>query len=360
MARFAGAKRLAITHHDPLRDDAMIDEIVARLRDESRRTAGPEVFAAAEGEACELAAPVSVAAAAPDFSAQAAVGEALVGRSALLAMETPAKIESLAAILREDDVHVIVSSLAAASFTAAREHPMLVLVEDTGDDRAAAACRALRSVEGFAEVPIVLVSSAAEKARGADGLFTDVLVAPYSPVYARARLRAWLLRAACRWVRAPMPDDEDRRVAVTRGLGLFNTAPEERFDRVTRLAAATFDTPIALIALMERDHEWFKSTCGLDFRKVPRDESFCGHSVFSRRPLVVEDALLDERFADNPYVTGPPGVRFYAGYPLILDNGSCVGTICVLDMRPRHFDNVGLERLRDMSEIVVRELELTK
>jgi GAF domain-containing protein len=190
--------------------------------------------------------------------------------------------------------------------------------------------------------------------------FSDFLVEPYSPVYARTRIRAWLMRAACHWVRAPTPNDEERRLAATRALGLIETPPEERFDRITRLAAALFDVPIALIALMERDREWFKSRCGLDLCEVPRDESFCGHSVYLRQPLVVADARLDERFADNPYVTGPPGVRFYAGHPLILPDGSCVGTICVLDTRPRHIDNHGLERLRDMADLATRELEFPK
>jgi GAF domain-containing protein len=111
---------------------------------------------------------------------------------------------------------------------------------------------------------------------------------------------------------------------------------------------------------MERDREWFKSSCGLAFREVPRDESFCGHAIYGREPLVVEDALLDGRFADNPHVTGPPGIRFYAGHPLILANGSCVGTFCVLDTRPRHLDELDLARLRDLAALATRELELTK
>ena len=88
--------------------------------------------------------------------------------------------------------------------------------------------------------------------------FTDVLVEPYSPSYARVRFRAWLMRAACRWVRPSEPNDEDRRLAATRSLGLWKTPPEERFDRVVRVAAAAFDVPIALIALMDRDREWFR------------------------------------------------------------------------------------------------------
>lgn len=361
VARFAGAKRLALTHHDPLREDRAIDELVAALRSESRRTAGPKVFAAAEGQELELSATRSVAVARPDFPAQAQLGSALVGRSALLAMETPSKISGLSDALRADDVHIIVSDVANAPAAAQRERPMLVLLEDTGDARAAAASRAIRHLAGEPdELPIVLVTPSEPRGDGMENGFSDFLVEPYSPVYARTRIRAWLMRAACHWVRAPTPNDEERRLAATRALGLIETPPEERFDRITRLAAALFDVPIALIALMERDREWFKSRCGLDLCEVPRDESFCGHSVYLRQPLVVADARLDERFADNPYVTGPPGVRFYAGHPLILPDGSCVGTICVLDTRPRHIDNHGLERLRDMADLATRELEFPK
>lgn len=358
VARLAGAKRLAITHHDPLREDAAIDDIVASLSAESRRLSGPEVFAAAEGAEIELAAKPSVAIAKPEFPAQARLGPALIGRTVLLVTETPAKFAGLAEVLRADSVHVIVKEFDEAPEAAMHEHPMVALVDDTGDDRPLAARQALTHILGD-ELPIVLVTPSEPRARSMEGDFTDFLVEPYSPVYARARLRAWLMRAACHWVRAPAPDDEERRLAVTRSLGLIETAPEERFDRITRVAAALFDAPIALIALMERDREWFKSVCGLDLREVPRDESFCGHSIYSREPLVVEDARLDHRFADNPHVTGPPGVRFYAGCPLLLSDGSCVGTLCVIDTRPRHVDDRALAGLRDLAELAKRELERT-
>jgi GAF domain-containing protein len=158
-------------------------------------------------------------------------------------------------------------------------------------------------------------------------------------------------------VRAPKPNDEELRLAATRALGLWDTPPEERFDRITRVAAALFNVPIALIALMERDREWFKSCCGLKIREVLRDDSFCSHAIFERRPLVISDALMDERFADNPHVTGDPGVRFYAGHPLILSNGCCVGTLCILDTKPRHLDDTGISLMGDLAQFAVREME---
>ena len=363
VARLAKVGQLALTHHDPMRDDAAIDALVDSLRTEGFRLAGPHIVAAAEGHEVELSRRPFVAVAKSWLSAEAPPGTALAGRSAVLAMTTPSRIAELSDLLRDDEVHAHVCAVEDAPALAEREKPMLVLLEDTGDDRATQACRAIRRLRDIGDgLPIVVVMSSEHHARadGVDDGFTDVLVEPYSPNYARARIRAWLMRAACRWVRPPEPNDEDRRLAATRSLGLWKTPPEERFDRIVRVAAAAFDVPIALIALMERDREWFKSCYGLEIREVLRDDSFCGHAIFERQPLVVSDALLDERFADNPYVTGFPGVRFYAGHPLILRNGCCVGTLCILDVRPRHFDNVGISLLRDLSQFAIAELERSK
>ena len=363
VARLAKVGQLALTHHDPMRDDAAIDALVDSLRTEGFRLAGPHIVAAAEGHEVELSRRPFVAVAKSCLSAEAPLGMALAGRSAVLAMTTPSRIAELSDLLRDDEVHAHVCAVEDAPALAEREKPMMVLLEDTGDDRATQACRAIRRLRDIGDgLPIVVVMSSEHHARadGVDDGFTDVLVEPYSPNYARTRIRAWLMRAACRWVRPPEPNDEDRRLAATRSLGLWKTPPEERFDRVVRVAAAAFDVPIALIALMERDREWFKSCYGLEIREVLRDDSFCGHAIFERQPLVVSDALLDERFADNPYVTGFPGVRFYAGHPLILRNGCCVGTLCILDVRPRHFDNVGISLLRDLSQFAIAELERSK
>ena len=363
VARLAKVGQLALTHHDPMRDDTEIDALVDSLRPEGFRPAGPHVFAAAEGHEVELSRRPFVAVAKSWLSAEAPPSAALAGRSAVLAMTTPSRIAELSDLLRDDEVHAHVCAVEDAPALAERENPMLVLLEDTGENRASEACRAIRRVRDIGDgLPIVGVMSSERHARadGVDDGFTDVLVEPYSPNYARARIRAWLMRAACRWVRPVEPNDEDRRLAATRSLGLWKTPPEERFDRVVRVAAAAFDVPIALIALMERDREWFKSCYGVEFREVPRDASFCGHAIFERQPLVVSDAHLDERFADNPYVTGFPGVRFYAGHPLILSNGCCVGTLCILDVRPRHFDNVGISLLRDLSQFAIAELERSK
>jgi GAF domain-containing protein len=160
----------------------------------------------------------------------------------------------------------------------------------------------------------------------------------------------------CRWARAPFPKDEAKRLASVRALGLLDTEPDERFDRITRLATALFNVPMATIALIDENRQWFKSRQGVGAQEGPRDAAFCAHTVYHREPLIIADAFKDERFADNPLVLGEPRIRFYAGYPLKLDDGACVGTLCLLDTRPRTMDERELERLRDLACFAMDEI----
>jgi GAF domain-containing protein len=139
---------------------------------------------------------------------------------------------------------------------------------------------------------------------------------------------------------------------------LLDTEPEERFDRFTRIAAALFEVPIALISLVDKERQWFKSRRGIDATETPRDQAFCAHAILRNDVMQVADAHTDERFADNPLVTGGPRVRFYAGAPLSLGDGSPVGTLCVVDHRPRSLDEDQLRLLRDLSKLVEREFQI--
>ena len=172
----------------------------------------------------------------------------------------------------------------------------------------------------------------------------------------RARIHAAIMRRVSRWQMANKPEDESRRISELRRRRLLNTAPEERLDRITRMAAAGFHVPIALITVIDAQRQLFKSACGLEIRESPREESFCAHAIVGRDVLVVPDALLDDRFAENPVVTGPPGIRFYAGEPLIL-SGTCIGTLCIMDRRPSDLDLQGLALLKDLADLAVEELE---
>ena len=144
---------------------------------------------------------------------------------------------------------------------------------------------------------------------------------------------------------APIPADEDERLAALRELLLLDTPPEERFDRLARFAAEQLDTPIALLTLVDGQRQWFKSRMGIDVTETPRDVSFCGHAIMKNDLFVVEDASRDPRFADNPLVTGDPHLRFYAGAPLSAPGGHRIGTLCVIDTVPRTLGPVELSIL---------------
>lgn len=155
---------------------------------------------------------------------------------------------------------------------------------------------------------------------------------------------------------APAPRDDDKRLAALRALNILDTASEERFDRLTRLATNLFDVPIALVSLVDHNRQWFKSVRGLEVSETPRNISFCGHTVFSEEALVVRDASRDVRFADNPLVTGAPHIRFYAGYPLRDICGYVMGTLCIIDSSARSFTKVDMQNLADLAQMAEREL----
>ncbi len=155
-----------------------------------------------------------------------------------------------------------------------------------------------------------------------------------------------------------IPSDEAQRLNALKHLELLDTPPTERFDRITRLACDLFDVPIALVTLVDKDRQWFKSSQGYSTRQTQRNLSFCGHTILSDEVFVVENMRRDLRFADNPMVTGEPRVRFYAGCPIATPDGYRVGTVCVLDKRSRRFGEKDARQLRDLAALVEASLEL--
>jgi GAF domain-containing protein len=155
----------------------------------------------------------------------------------------------------------------------------------------------------------------------------------------------------------PTPEDEPRRLAALHALRVLDTAPEQRFERITRTAARLLRVPIALVSLIDAERQWFKSRYGLFTSESPRRVSFCGHAILNDEIMLVEDALEDERFRDNPSVTGPPHVRFYAGRPLHAPEGERVGTLCLIDREPRRMTESELLTLDDLAQWVEVELD---
>lgn len=157
---------------------------------------------------------------------------------------------------------------------------------------------------------------------------------------------------------APIPADDELRLADLCALDMLDTAPEARFDRITQAAQRLFGVPIALVSLVDRDRQWFKSRAGLDAAETPRNISFCGHAIHLDHALVVPDASIDPRFADNPLVTGELHLRFYAGTPLRSRNGRALGTLCLIDRQPRTLSADELTLLADLGAWAERELNL--
>ncbi|HEY8872084.1 MAG TPA: adenylate/guanylate cyclase domain-containing protein [Stellaceae bacterium] len=161
-------------------------------------------------------------------------------------------------------------------------------------------------------------------------------------------------------IKPPLPYDEAERLVALRALNVLDTPAEERFDRITRLLARLLDVPIAAVALVDSDRQWFKSIVGLNATGIPRDVSFCGHTIVARRTVVVPDATEDERFHDNPLVVADPSIRFYAGQPLQGTGGHMVGALCAIDTQPRGLTAADEAILRDLAALVERELNLTE
>jgi len=157
---------------------------------------------------------------------------------------------------------------------------------------------------------------------------------------------------------SPIPPDDPQRVAELRVYAILDTPRDEAFDDLAALAADVFETPIALVSLVDRDRQWFKARVGLEATETPRDISFCGHAICQEEVFVVEDALADERFKDNPLVVGEPHVRFYAGAVLKSASGRNLGTLCVVDSKPRRFDEAMRHRLSTLGRQACRQLEM--
>lgn len=156
---------------------------------------------------------------------------------------------------------------------------------------------------------------------------------------------------------APIPADDAERVADLKALNILDTPREARFDRITDLAADVFGVRMCFVNLIDADRQWFKSTCGLQgVDETPREPGFCAHAIFEPQTMVVPDATKDERFADNPFVTGDFGLRFYAGEVLRGPAGKPVGTLCLVDTEPHAFDARQVALLKKFAALAQAEL----
>jgi diguanylate cyclase (GGDEF)-like protein len=158
-------------------------------------------------------------------------------------------------------------------------------------------------------------------------------------------------------IKPEIPENEAERLHALRTLKILDTAHEERFDRVTRMAKRMFGVSVSLVSLVDEDRQWFKSSQGLEATETPRDISFCGHAINQNGLFIIPDAIEDVRFADNPLVTDAPNIRFYAGYPLEIREGLKIGTLCLIDQKPRVMDEEDQQLFKDLGAMVEQEIK---
>ena len=152
---------------------------------------------------------------------------------------------------------------------------------------------------------------------------------------------------------APKISNEEERLRALAEYRILGTQPEQCYDDITKIASLTCGTPISLMSLVDTDKQWFKSMFGFETKETSRDVSFCAHAIASTEPLIIEDALLDERFKSNPLVVEEPKIRLYAGFPLQTPNDQRIGTLCVIDRKPGHLSDQQHQIMEALSRQVV-------
>ena len=374
-ASLAQVRRLVLFHHDPSRDDAAVDDLLARARARAATQGDVVIEAAAEGMV--LDARSTEPARAGNGHAREAAGSPLA--TLMSAITNPALDDLDATVVV--GVRDLTAAEAVAAAAAAEQLRVRILAADDGLDEIAAvvgsAGRAVVVIDmdddtdlvaqlrarvdpaAWSRLAVLGLTRRLPGLAALPGVITDWLVWPSTLTHVRTKLRASVLRRACRWLAAPQAPDEDRRLESLRALNVLDTPAESRFDRLTESACSALGVPMALLTLVDADRQWFKSRRGTAITETPRDVSVCAHAILGPDVLQVPDLLEDPRFADSPAVAGEGRARFYAGAPLVLADGSCVGTLCVVDHRPRLLDDAQLSKLRELADEVVAELQLS-
>lgn len=158
----------------------------------------------------------------------------------------------------------------------------------------------------------------------------------------------------------PVPRNEAERLEALRLARILDTAAEKAFDDLVQMAAAVCETPIAVVSLVDESRQWFKAKVGIEAQETSRDVAFCAHAIMGKDVMVVGDATKDPRFAHNPLVTGNPNIRFYAGAPIVLEGDAAIGTVCVIDRKPRELTPMQQNALTVIQRMAGHLIELRR
>ncbi len=366
ICEYAGVKKLILTHHDPLRHDDDLDKLIHSLQQTLHKKKSPlEIIAAIEGQELSLTFSTNKAPSSSMTEAPANIfaKSAILEQAALFFVIDPSQITVLSEAVQGDDIHVkwVPDPQQLRQQALTHKYSLILIEHNLPLINGLDLCRDIRKDEPVdqrdATPSIVIIAAQEDLQAGANAGVTDWLITPFSSSYARSKIHAWLLRLASRWIRASPLANEKERLKALQKLNILDTNQEERFDRITRLAAASFNMPIVYISFIDKNRQWFKSCVGLNTKETSREASFCSHVIYEKKMIIVTDTYQDERFADNPLVLHEPHIRFYAGCPLILRDGNCVGTLCLVDVRPRFFQDKDIQLLEDLRDLVVKELE---
>ena len=360
LASRAAVRNLALFHHDPMRHDDQMDELVLRSRARAASINDRiNIFAAAEGGEVELrrATKLPRRRIRTRESAFAVLDDRTL--SVVLVSEPGPRTEVLTAAI-EADGHSLrcFDSAAAATASIRQAPPALVLLPDD------AATEELGALIGGLDRKTAIVMLTNDPGAEADtdltvphdGHHIRWLVWPFSEAYARTRVRSWGLRLECRWLAAAPPHDDDQRLSQLNALNLHREA-EPRFDRYVRIARAALSAGSAMINIVDRDHQWTKACDEALIPPQDRDMSLCAHVLTRGEVLQIRDCARDPGYADHPTVRGYPWVRFYAGAPLTLSDGTVVGSLCIVDTRQRRLAEHEEAMLMDLARLVVAEME---
>ena len=366
LARDACVQRLAMFHHDPMRADDALDQLVGRAQHRVQQKSTPlDIFGAAEGHLIHLMGDPKRRIR-PATPAPSALGQTLQDTAStpvlLVDMDTDEFAKILTAAVRGGDMRLVRAADPAAALEALeRTHPAVVLAplaSPTVDGLAL--CRAIRALEDptLRTLPVMLVcaDTAIDHEAGRNAGVTEWLNMPFTEAYARGRLARFVLRRPVRWRKADVPRDEAARQAALNALNVLDTGPEERFDRLTRLAAALFGSSVAAINLIDGARQWTKSIIGTPAVEMPRDQSVCAFTILQDDIFEVTDLLRHDALADSPWVREGPVTRYYAGVPVEAPSGERVGTLCIIDRLPRRLDLRQRNLLKDIGRLVEAEL----